>query len=896
MTLTFGAGGTDPIGSGAWNNPGFDATLHGFFVAGGILNLSSPYPLTVIGDLYIQHDAEDYIGCTTITNNQCNGHTSVLGAQLNLGKVEFTGNLGLNVAHFEGISWDMRSGTILPNMLSINNVQADHMGQIIHRGANSLGNYYIGNFTSLDARFQYTLYLPTGNVPNGWTIQNITELSPRVAGKFAWFPNGATNLTIDGAAVEGYSTNVQRGLFLSGGSGSAYRLTNWYCDNPNITLTANDQCVKFQSDPNDTTTSISHFVARGAWQPVAIVGGSPTISYGWMSERALAASGQGDLITYGYANCPADVYNVHVLESDNTNIMSLAIGEGIYPTCAHYDHDTFIGLGNSRGAFLGEGTTVNQAIHDGYITNSVVTGGAWGIIDGNPNNQWSATKSYNGAGAHHNVTHNVSTPYVRNYGGSPGFDNGTVHHPNSLYGDLTANPAFVAPQLTPESFDSSLGGPGTVVHLVQQLAKRSGFGGAYDTRYNPSSLVDFLRQGAAPTNPTLHQAGSDGTDIGAVPGSTNGVITTPAPGSTLSGSSVVFQWTAGTYATAYWLDAGNVPGGNQYYQSGNLGNVLTTTANGLPTDGSTVYVTLYSLVGTQWLSNAYTYTAYNTGGALGVITTPAPGSILPGSTVTFTWTAGTYATAYWLDAGNVPGGNQYYQSGNLGNVLTTTANGLPTDGSTVYVTLYSLVGGQWMANAYTYTAFSSAGALGVITTPAPGSMLPGSTVTFNWTAGTYATAYWLDAGNVPGGNQYYQSGNLGNVLTTAANGLPTDGSTVYVTLYSLVGTQWLSNAYTYTAFSSAGALGVMQTPTPGSTLSGTVATFTWSAGSGATAYWLDIGNVPGGNQYYQSGNLGNILTTTVYSLPANGSEIYVTLYSLVGGQWLNNAYTYTSGP
>ena len=60
-------------------------------------------------------------------------------------------------------------------------------------------------------------------------------------------------------AVEGYSTNVQRGLFFNGGSGSAYRLTNWYCDNPNITLTANDQCVKFQSDPNDTSYNDQSF-------------------------------------------------------------------------------------------------------------------------------------------------------------------------------------------------------------------------------------------------------------------------------------------------------------------------------------------------------------------------------------------------------------------------------------------------------------------------------------------------------------------------------------------------------------------------------------------------------------------------------------------------------------
>ena len=375
-----------------------------------------------------------------------------------------------------------------------------------------------------------------------------------------------------------------------------------------------------------------------------------------------------------------------------------------------------------------------------------------------------------------------------------------------------------------------------------------------------------------------------------------GVMITPTPGSTFTGTTVTFNWIAGAGSSAYWVDIGSTPFGNNYYQSGNLGNVLTTTVNGLPNDGSTVYVTLWSLVGGNWLNNSYTYTASNNSSTKGVMQTPTPGSTLSGSSVTFTWSAGTGATAYWLDAGSTLGGNQYYQSGNLGNVLTTTASGLPTDGSTVYVTLWSLVGGQWVNNQYTYTAYSAGQATGMITTPTPGSTFAGPTVTFDWTAGTGSSAYWLDVGSTPGGNQYFQSGNLGNVLTVTVNNLPADGSTVYVTLYSLVGGQWIANAYTYTAFNSASGLGVMQTPTPGSTLSGNVATFTWSAGTGATAYWLDIGSVPGGNQYYQSGNLGNVLTTTVYSLPADGSQIYVTLYSYVGGQWLSNGYTYTSGP
>src|SRR5262249_17282365 len=155
--------------------------------------------------------------------------------------------------------------------------------------------------------------------------------------------------------------------------------------------------------------------------------------------------------------------------------------------------------------------------------------------------------------------------------------------------------------------------------------------------------------------------------------------------------------------------------------------------------GSTVYVTLYSLVEGTWISAGYTYTAFNASAATsGAITSPPAGATLNGSAVTFNWSAGSGATAYWLDVGAVPGGNQYSPTGNLGNVLTTTVNGLPTDGSTIYATLYSLIAGTWTPTAYTYTAFtqqSNAGGPGAMSSPANGSVLPGSTVTFTWSAG-----------------------------------------------------------------------------------------------------------------------------------------------------------------
>jgi hypothetical protein len=379
----------------------------------------------------------------------------------------------------------------------------------------------------------------------------------------------------------------------------------------------------------------------------------------------------------------------------------------------------------------------------------------------------------------------------------------------------------------------------------------------------------------------------------------------PVNGSTLTNTSATFAWDSSSPgagpdygATAYWLDVGSTQGGNNYYSSGSLPTTtFSETVSTLPSNGTPVWARWWYNVNGQWLHNDYSYTAFNAPAEAGVITSPAPGSTLSGSTVTFDWTAGSGSTAYWLDIGSASGGNNYYSSGNLGNVLTVTVNGLPTNGTNVYVTLYSMVSGAWTPNAYTYPAYNVGASAGMLTTPTPGSTLNGSSVTFDWTAGSGASAYWMDIGNTAGGNNYYSSGNLGNVLTTTASGLPTDGSMIYVTLYSQIGGQWYGGNYSYMALSATNGLAVITSPTNGSMLSGNTETFNWSSDANATGYWVDVSNVQaGGNDLDSSGNLGLQQTETIYNLPANGSTIYVTLYSYVGGQWLSTASSYTSGP
>jgi hypothetical protein len=318
-----------------------------------------------------------------------------------------------------------------------------------------------------------------------------------------------------------------------------------------------------------------------------------------------------------------------------------------------------------------------------------------------------------------------------------------------------------------------------------------------DTAVEPSETFTINLSGA--TNATIADAQGQGTiaNDDSAP-SSKAVMQTPAPGSTLPGSTTTFTWNAGVGPTAYWLEVGTTPGGKQIYPGAST-TLLSATVTGLPTNGSTVYTRLWSFLGGSWVYNDYTYTA-STGGSSSkaVMQTPAPGSTLPGSTATFTWNAGSGSTAYWLEVGTTPGGKQIYP-GSQTTVLSASVSGLPANGSTVYARLWSLLGGSWVYNDYTYTAASGgSSSKAVMQTPAPGSTLPGSTATFTWNGGSGPTAYWLEVGTTPGGKQIYP-GSQTTALSATSSGLPTNGSTVYVRLWSLLNAVWVYNDYTYAA-------------------------------------------------------------------------------------------------
>jgi serine protease len=210
-----------------------------------------------------------------------------------------------------------------------------------------------------------------------------------------------------------------------------------------------------------------------------------------------------------------------------------------------------------------------------------------------------------------------------------------------------------------------------------------------------------------------------------------------------------------------------------------------------------VYVRLWSLMNGAWVYNDYTYTGANTA-VKSVMVSPANGAALTGASQAFTWTAGSGVTQYWLYAGTTGAGSYNLYNQSTGMALTATVGGLPVTGGTVYVRLWSLMNGAWVYNDYTYTG-ANLGVKAAMTSPVNGTTLAGAGQTFAWTAGTNVTQYWLYVGTTGAGSYNLYNQSAGTNLSAAVAGLPKNGSTVYVRLWSLLGGAWVVNDYTYTA-------------------------------------------------------------------------------------------------
>jgi hypothetical protein len=174
--------------------------------------------------------------------------------------------------------------------------------------------------------------------------------------------------------------------------------------------------------------------------------------------------------------------------------------------------------------------------------------------------------------------------------------------------------------------------------------------------------------------------------------------------------------------------------------------------------------------------------------------------------------------------------------------------------------------------------------------PAPGATLGGTIATFTWTSGSGVSQIWLDVGSSPGGAQVF-SQSQGVATSRTVSGLPSNGGTLYVRLWSLTSAGWSFTDYMYIAVTPVPA--GITSPAPGTTLTMSMATFTWTSGVAVSQIWLDVGTTAGGSQIYGASQ-GTSVSRTVAGLPVTGSTIYVRLWSLTPIGWGFTDYMYTA--
>jgi len=204
------------------------------------------------------------------------------------------------------------------------------------------------------------------------------------------------------------------------------------------------------------------------------------------------------------------------------------------------------------------------------------------------------------------------------------------------------------------------------------------------------------------------------------------------------------------------------------------------------------------------------------------LTSPAAGSTLAGSSQSFAWDAGLGVTSYRLDVGSTQGATNVL-AGTATSATSLNVTGLPTDGSTIWVRLSSLISGSWQFVDYSFvtaTISSGGGTLAVKSTvfaDGTGAVTAGP---FSTAAGDLVVAFATASGPAAGGQTLTITGG-GLTWTRVARANATPG---------------LADVWRASSPTALSNVSVTSTPSVSTyTQSLTVVTFAGAAGTGASA-------------------------------------------------------------
>ncbi len=318
------------------------------------------------------------------------------------------------------------------------------------------------------------------------------------------------------------------------------------------------------------------------------------------------------------------------------------------------------------------------------------------------------------------------------------------------------------------------------------------------------------------------------------------ILIEPAPETTLSSSTVTFEWNPDSTGGPYGFHVGS-----EYfwrrdiYSNSNLMDTSVTITNDAFISGKPIYVRIFSKVDGVDVFEDYTY---KTSGSRNEIPAkllePAPGTTLTLGEpvfVKFQWSPATTGGTYGFHVGTTPGGTEIFSNPTSSSTNVNINIKSWLDGNPIYVRLYSKANGKIVFEDYTYQT------LAPVKTPVPIANFTATptsgtaplTVQFTDSSTNNPTSWWWDFGDervtiLQNPSHTYQKPGTYTVSLWAKN----DAGNDQIIESNLITVSGSSSSVPVANFSA--------TPTSGT--APLTVQFTDSSTNNPTSWWWEFGN------------------------------------------------------
>lgn len=219
--------------------------------------------------------------------------------------------------------------------------------------------------------------------------------------------------------------------------------------------------------------------------------------------------------------------------------------------------------------------------------------------------------------------------------------------------------------------------------------------------------------GATSQSVTLTSSGSSALTISSVKvtgtGFTLAAVSLPMTLNPGQSATVTVQFdpsTEGSVTGTLTISSNNSSGGTATISLSGTGTASTSTGGGTTGGGSGT--------GSSGSSGSGSSSGGSSGGTQAALISPAPGSVLSGSSATFTWSTVSGVMEYQLWVGTEGAGSGdidiYTVGSTSAGTLSANVSDIPISGATLYVRLftYNASTGSWVASDYTYVEAAKA--------------------------------------------------------------------------------------------------------------------------------------------------------------------------------------------